>query len=171
MFRASLCPSQQCCWSWSVRREPDRPRPTALLPPRSYGKPEAAAAVDRLLMMGTRMPETCWAVSRQQTVNLYLIAASGWLIHLNAWRCTDLHTLNLSHTVCNETCQWKSIIRKVKWIRLNIYTIFWLPTGTFSLNSGNPVVYSGQVQSNQMKHATNPRQANTGRMHFQSRII
>ena len=41
------------------RREPDRPRPTALLPPRSYGKPEAAAAVDRLLMMGTRMPETC----------------------------------------------------------------------------------------------------------------
>jgi hypothetical protein len=40
--------------------EPDRPRPTALLPPRSYGKPEAAAtAVDRLLMMGKRMPETC----------------------------------------------------------------------------------------------------------------
>jgi hypothetical protein len=37
---------------------PDRPRPTALLPPRSYGKPEAAAAVDRLLMMGIRMPET-----------------------------------------------------------------------------------------------------------------
>jgi len=35
------------------------PRPTALLPPRSYGKPEAAAAVDSLLMMGIRMPETC----------------------------------------------------------------------------------------------------------------
>jgi hypothetical protein len=32
---------------------------TALLPPRSYGKPEAAVAVDRLLMMGIRMPETC----------------------------------------------------------------------------------------------------------------
>jgi hypothetical protein len=32
----------------------------AMLPPRSYGKPEtAAAAVDRLLMMGIRMPETC----------------------------------------------------------------------------------------------------------------
>jgi len=31
----------------------------AVLPPRSYGKPEAAAAVDRLLMMGKRMPETC----------------------------------------------------------------------------------------------------------------
>jgi hypothetical protein len=39
----------------------DRPRPTALLPPRSYGKPEAAAAaaVDRLLMMDIKMPETC----------------------------------------------------------------------------------------------------------------
>jgi hypothetical protein len=33
-------------------------RPTALLLPRSYGKPEAAAAVDRLLMMGIRMTET-----------------------------------------------------------------------------------------------------------------
>jgi len=42
--------------------KPDRPRPTTLLPPRSYGKPEAAAAaaaVARLLMMGIRMPETC----------------------------------------------------------------------------------------------------------------
>ena len=39
--------------------QPDRPQPTALLPPRSYGKPEAAAAVDRLLTMVTRMPETC----------------------------------------------------------------------------------------------------------------
>jgi len=38
---------------------PDRPRPTTLLPPRSYVKPEAAAAVDGLLMMGIRMPETC----------------------------------------------------------------------------------------------------------------
>jgi len=38
---------------------PDRPWPTALLPPRSYGKPEAASAVDRILTMGIRMPETC----------------------------------------------------------------------------------------------------------------
>jgi hypothetical protein len=49
---------------------PARPRPTALLPPRSYGKPEAAAAVDRFLMMGIRMPETCIAVSKRQTINL-----------------------------------------------------------------------------------------------------
>jgi hypothetical protein len=36
-------------------------KPTAVLPPRSYGKSEAAAAaaVDKLLMMGIRMPETC----------------------------------------------------------------------------------------------------------------
>ena len=53
------------CWSWSAR-----PRPTALLPPRSYGKPEAAAAVDRLLLMGIRMTETCSAVSKRQTINL-----------------------------------------------------------------------------------------------------
>jgi hypothetical protein len=38
---------------------PDRPRPTTLLPPRSNGKPEAATAVDKLLMMDMRMPETC----------------------------------------------------------------------------------------------------------------
>ena len=39
--------------------QPARPRPTALLPPRSNGKAEAATAVDKLLMMGMRMPETC----------------------------------------------------------------------------------------------------------------
>ena len=36
-----------------------RPRPTALLPPHSNGKPEAATAVVELLMMGVRMPEIC----------------------------------------------------------------------------------------------------------------
>jgi hypothetical protein len=41
------------------RSGPDRPRPTALLSPRSNGKPEAATAVDRLLIMGMRMTETC----------------------------------------------------------------------------------------------------------------
>jgi len=38
---------------------PARPRPTAPLPPRYNGKPEAATAVDKLLMMGMRMPKTC----------------------------------------------------------------------------------------------------------------
>jgi len=41
------------------RSGPDRPRPTTLLPPRSNGKPEAATVIDKLLMMGMRMPETC----------------------------------------------------------------------------------------------------------------
>jgi hypothetical protein len=36
-----------------------RPRPTALLPLRSNGKPEATTAVYKLLMMGMSMPETC----------------------------------------------------------------------------------------------------------------
>jgi len=36
-----------------------RGRPTALLPPRSNGKSEAATVVDNLLMMGMRKPETC----------------------------------------------------------------------------------------------------------------
>jgi hypothetical protein len=41
------------------RAGPDRPLPTALLLPRSNYKPEAATAVDKLLMMGVRMPEIC----------------------------------------------------------------------------------------------------------------
>jgi hypothetical protein len=47
MFWASLCPS-----SGAYQLQP-------LLPPRFYGKPEAAAAVDSLLIMGIMMPETC----------------------------------------------------------------------------------------------------------------
>jgi len=52
------------------RSGPDRPRPTTLLPPRSNGKPEAATAVYKLLMMGMRMPKTCRAVFKRQAINL-----------------------------------------------------------------------------------------------------
>jgi hypothetical protein len=38
---------------------PAQPPTTTLLLPRSYCKPVVAAAFDRLLMMGMRMPETC----------------------------------------------------------------------------------------------------------------
>jgi hypothetical protein len=34
-------------------------RRNVVVAPHFYGKPEAAAAVDRLLMMGIRMTETC----------------------------------------------------------------------------------------------------------------
>jgi hypothetical protein len=36
----------------------------------TIGKPEAVAAVGRLLMMGIRMPETCRAVFERQAINL-----------------------------------------------------------------------------------------------------
>jgi hypothetical protein len=73
MFRAASCPSSG---AHQLQQQPlvyrrnvvvavllavvdaDRPRPTALLSPRSNGKPQTAAAVDRLLMIGKRMPET-----------------------------------------------------------------------------------------------------------------
>jgi len=41
------------------RSGPDLQRPTALLPLRSNVKLEAATAVDKFLMMGIRIPETC----------------------------------------------------------------------------------------------------------------
>ena len=61
----------QCCWSWSGRSagRPARP-PTSLLPPRSNGKPEAATAVVKLLMLGMRMPEKRWVVFKRQAINL-----------------------------------------------------------------------------------------------------
>jgi len=46
-------------YDYCLHCQPDRPRPTTLLPPRSNGKPEAATEVDKLLMMGMGMPETC----------------------------------------------------------------------------------------------------------------
>ena len=72
MFRASSCPSSGTTTiaaasglplerggsSAVSRGRADRPRTTALLPPRSNGKPEPATAVE-LLMMDMRMPETC----------------------------------------------------------------------------------------------------------------
>ena len=61
-----------------VRGRAGRPRPTALLPTRSNGKPEAATAVDKLLTMGMRMPETCWAVSKWQVINLRICCI--WLV-------------------------------------------------------------------------------------------
>jgi len=55
----SLLPLERSGSSVFGRGRSDRPRPTALLPSRSNGKPETVIPVDKLLMMGMRMPETC----------------------------------------------------------------------------------------------------------------
>jgi hypothetical protein len=76
IFWVSFCPSsgayqlqqqqQPLVYRWNVvvavllvAVSPARPRPTTLLSPSPDDKPEAAAAVDRLLMIDIRMPETC----------------------------------------------------------------------------------------------------------------
>jgi len=46
-------------------------------------KPEAATAVDKLLMIGMRMPETCWAVIKRQAIKLR--DWSIWLVDLFEW--------------------------------------------------------------------------------------
>jgi len=72
-----------------TRWQLDRPRPTALLPTRSNGKPEAATAVDGLLMMGMRMPETFWAVFKRQAINV-----RDWCIWLvDLFECLMIHWL------------------------------------------------------------------------------
>jgi len=104
MFRASSCPSsgayklQQLplVYRWNVVVAvslvvvgPDRPRPMTLLPPRSKGKREAAAAVYKLLMMGMRMPETCLAVFKRRAINL-----RDWCIRLvDLFECMTMHGL------------------------------------------------------------------------------
>jgi len=70
---------QSCC----VRGRAGRP--TALLPPRPWGKPQAAATVDGLLMMGKGMPEICWAVNKRQDNKLenyciWLVIYLNWMI-------------------------------------------------------------------------------------------
>jgi len=63
-----------------VSDRPDRPRPTTQLPPRSNGKPKAATAVYKLLMMGMKMPETCWAVFRVcGSVHLQSLKTPNWM--------------------------------------------------------------------------------------------
>ena len=79
MFRASLCPSSG---AYQLQQRPLVHRRSmvvavllAVVGPTTanntatttfQGKPEAAAAVDRLLMMGIRMPETCWYLNDKQ---------------------------------------------------------------------------------------------------------
>jgi hypothetical protein len=73
-----------------------RPRPTALLPPRSNGKPEAGTAVIELLIMGMRMPETCWAILKRQVTNLRNCCM--WLVV--SFECMMMHGLANPKLIC-----------------------------------------------------------------------
>jgi hypothetical protein len=46
----------------------------------TFQRAEAATAVDKLLMMGMRMPETCRAVFKRQAINLR--DRCNWLVDL-----------------------------------------------------------------------------------------
>jgi len=94
------------------RSGPDWPRPTTLLPPRSNGKPEAATAVDKLLMMGMRIPEICWAVFKRQAIKLRY-----WCIWL-----VDLFEYMMIHRLTNTK------FKKQKLNLINLFAIF--PTHT-----------------------------------------
>jgi len=59
------------------------------------GKPEAAAAVDKLLMMGMKMLETCWAVFKRQAIKL-----RDWCIWL-----VDLFEYMMMHGLTNPKCK------------------------------------------------------------------
>jgi hypothetical protein len=111
MFRTLQCPSsgarqtavaafgfrinvQVEVFSAVAGRRTNRPRMRTLPTPHSYGNQRLQRQFDGLLMMGTIMPETCWAVSvRQSNKILRLIVASSWVFYLSDWRCTEPQTL------------------------------------------------------------------------------
>jgi len=86
-----------------------RPRPTALLPPHSNGKSEVATAVNKLLMMGMRMPKTCWAVFKRQAINL-----RDWCIWL-----VDLFEYMMMHCLTNPKHLLR-LVRISRYIRMNL---------------------------------------------------
>jgi hypothetical protein len=99
MFRKSSCPSSgayklQVAASGLPFERGDSfvvgcgpPPPPPLLAPRATGNPEAATAVCKLLMMGTRMPETCWAIYKRRAINL-----RDWCIWLvDLFECMMMH--------------------------------------------------------------------------------
>jgi len=94
-----------------------RPRPTALLSPRSSGKPEAATAVVELLMMGVRMSETCWAVFKRQVINLrhcciWLVDSLGFSVDLK-WP-QFLRNVFIKNISCLKKNRWQIILLSVR---------------------------------------------------------
>ena len=63
-----------------------------------HGKPEAPTAVDKLLMMGMRIPETCWAVFKRQAINL-----RDWCIWL-----VDLFEYLMMHGLTNPKFKYET---------------------------------------------------------------
>jgi len=74
MFRASLCPSSGA-YQLQQQQQPlaylgNVVVAVLLVVVGPTGKPEATATIDRLLMMGIKMPEKCRAVFKRRTINL-----------------------------------------------------------------------------------------------------
>ena len=90
MFRASLCPSSG---AYQLQQQPLVYRRNVLV----------------AVLLVIRTSETCWAVSKRQTINLYFIAASSWFIHLNVWTCTHLQTLNVQNSVRLNISTWRTL--------------------------------------------------------------
>ena len=123
MFRASLCPSSgatttavtasgfpfERCGSSVVGR--GRP-----------GKPEAATAVYKLLMMGKRMPETCWAVFKRRAINLR--AYCIWLVDLFECMMHGLTNLRLINSSPSLTLlYWQKFLTNCHWLAVRILLI------------------------------------------------
>jgi hypothetical protein len=75
---------------WLVTDRPDRPRTQHDCHHDTKVKPEAANVVIELLMMGGRMPETCWAVNKRQNNKLEnccirLVICLNWIVWLHCW--------------------------------------------------------------------------------------
>jgi hypothetical protein len=84
-----------------------------MLPPRSNGKPEAATAVDKLLIMGMRMPETCWTLFKRQAIKL-----RDWCIWL-----VDLFQYMMMHGLTNLLSSALSMHKKKSSVRKRNLTV------------------------------------------------
>jgi len=73
---------------------PARPRPTALLLPRSNGKTRCCYCSCSSWWWAWGCPKHVELYLNDQVIKPWEIAASGWLIHLNVWWCTDSQTWN-----------------------------------------------------------------------------
>ena len=92
----------------------NRPRPTTLIPPRSNGTQEAATAVYKLLMMGKRMSETCWAAFERLAINLRYWCI--WLADLFEWLLLLLLYHHYSHPHHHHHHQNRHHPKHLSWI-------------------------------------------------------